>query len=54
MAAGKAVLKLYFSNVLQEPKKSCVFACCQFFPQFIVGGNPRMDEAFPVFVAFWR
>jgi hypothetical protein len=54
MAAGKAVLKLQLSNQLQEPKKSCAFVRCQFFSQSIVGGHSRIDEAFPVFVAFWR
>jgi len=54
MAEGEAVLKLYFSNALQEPQESRAFVRRQFFSQSIVGGHPRSDEAFPVSVAFWR
>src|SRR5215467_14648341 len=48
------VLKLYFSNALQEAKESCAFVRCQFFSESVVGGHSRTDEAFPVSVASWR
>ena len=54
MGEGEAVLKLQLGNPLQEPKKSRAFLRCQFFSHSLVGGNPRSDEVFPVFVAFRR
>src|SRR5260370_36834402 len=51
---GGAALELKFGNQLQESKKRCAFFRSQFFSEFIVSGYPRIDQAFPVFVAFWR
>jgi hypothetical protein len=51
---GGAVLELYFGNQLQESKKGYAFFRRQFLSEFIVSGYPHIDQAFPVFVAFWR
>src|SRR5216684_7951615 len=51
---GGAALELKFGNQLQESKKCCAFFRSQFFSEFIVSGDPRIDQAFPVFVASWR
>src|SRR5260370_40115598 len=51
---GGAALELKFGNQLQESKKRCAFFRSQLFSEFIVSGYPRIDQAVPVFVPFWR